>query len=170
MAEWNWGTVPTWVSAILTSGSLLLGFYILLRDRRKEERQEALKVICWSEMVDNESYKIYVLNTAERPVVHARMLVRLAGDVLEPVGLGAGAIRPGEEVTARSPRHLGGEKSWPAAVEFQDADGIDWVRDLRSGALHRRKGEPGLLRLLFQRRGWKSIAYEMAYRRQLRRG
>ncbi|MBB6078664.1 hypothetical protein HNR57_004606 [Streptomyces paradoxus] len=31
---------------MLTGGSLLLGFYILLRDRRKEEREEANLVTC----------------------------------------------------------------------------------------------------------------------------
>jgi hypothetical protein len=30
----DWGNVPAWVGAVLTGGSLLLGFYILLRDRR----------------------------------------------------------------------------------------------------------------------------------------
>jgi len=47
MGELEWGTVPAWVSAVLTSGSLMLGFYILLRDRRKEERRDATKAICW---------------------------------------------------------------------------------------------------------------------------
>lgn len=37
----DWGSVPAWVSSLLTGGSLLLGFYILLRDRRKEEWSQA---------------------------------------------------------------------------------------------------------------------------------
>lgn len=37
----DWGTVPAWVGSILTGGSLLLGFYILLRDRRNSERAQA---------------------------------------------------------------------------------------------------------------------------------
>lgn len=41
----DWGNVPAWVASILTGASLLLGFYILLRDRRKEEREQALRII-----------------------------------------------------------------------------------------------------------------------------
>jgi hypothetical protein len=38
------GPWSEWVAAILTGGSLLLGFYILLRDRRKEETAQANRV------------------------------------------------------------------------------------------------------------------------------
>ncbi|HXC79250.1 MAG TPA: hypothetical protein VNU19_19630, partial [Candidatus Acidoferrum sp.] len=41
----DWGNVPAWVASILTGGSLLLGFYILLRDRRKEERRQARRIV-----------------------------------------------------------------------------------------------------------------------------
>ena len=40
----DWGTVPAWVGSILTGGSLLLGFYILLRDRRNREIEQARQV------------------------------------------------------------------------------------------------------------------------------
>lgn len=41
----QWGTVSSWAGNLLTGGSLLLGFYILLRDRRKEERAQAQRVV-----------------------------------------------------------------------------------------------------------------------------
>ncbi|MFC7830718.1 hypothetical protein [Streptomyces sp. NPDC057375] len=63
MHRLDWGTVPTWASAVLTGGSLLLGFYILLRDRKKEERADALKIICWHER--GERYVTHVLNASE---------------------------------------------------------------------------------------------------------
>ena len=42
----DWGSVPAAIGSILTGGSLLLGFYILFRDRRKEERAQASRVGC----------------------------------------------------------------------------------------------------------------------------
>ncbi|WP_406337353.1 hypothetical protein [Streptomyces sp. NBC_00649] len=172
MRHTDWGTVPAWLSAILTGGSLLLGFYILLRDRRKEERQEALKITCWSEMADNDTYNLHVLNASNRPVTYARMLVYMKShDAMEAMSVGSGAIRPGEEITAQCPRRMNDAKSWPAAVEFQNSDGINWVRDLHSGALYRRRGmEPSLPRLIFQRRGWAALTRRLSHRRQLLRG
>jgi hypothetical protein len=41
----DWGNVPSWFGSVLTGASLMLGFYILLRDRSKEEREQASKVI-----------------------------------------------------------------------------------------------------------------------------
>lgn len=41
----DWGDIATWVQSLLTGGSLLLGFYILLRDRRKEERRQVERVV-----------------------------------------------------------------------------------------------------------------------------
>ena len=41
------GPWSEWVAAILTSGSLLLGFYILLRDRRKGEGEHANRLGYW---------------------------------------------------------------------------------------------------------------------------
>lgn len=47
----DWGNVPAWVGSILTGGSLLLGFYILLRDRRGRERQQAEQLGCFFVLV-----------------------------------------------------------------------------------------------------------------------
>ncbi|MFE5681706.1 hypothetical protein [Streptomyces sp. NPDC056512] len=173
MTHTDWGTVPAWLSAILTGGSLLLGFYILLRDRRKEERQEALKVNCWSVMANNSDYDVHVLNTSDRPVTYAQMLIYMSShEGVERVGVGDGsAIRPGEEVTAQCPRHMNNAKSWPAAIEFQDADGITWVREITDGALHRRRKEqPTFLRVLFGRHGGWAAAMRARRYRQLLRG
>jgi hypothetical protein len=41
----DWGNVPSWFGSVLTGASLMLGFYILLRDRSKEEREQASKVM-----------------------------------------------------------------------------------------------------------------------------
>ncbi|GGR46237.1 hypothetical protein [Streptomyces netropsis] len=139
----GWGTVPAWASAFLTSGSLLLGFYILLRDRRKEERQEAAQVICWLERTavlpdDRCSYTPRVANLAERPVSGVHLVMEHHDpDALEgrrvvmttPI---APLIRPGEEESLSSGNEV---TVAPLAVirlvvTFLDADGTEWIRDL----------------------------------------
>ncbi|MFF5031338.1 hypothetical protein [Nocardia salmonicida] len=134
------GTLPTWVSAFLTSGSLALGFFILLRDRRKEELAEARKIICWYSRSDNQDENVtHVLNTSERVISNVRVLIRLrtadwAG--LEGFHI-APLIRPGEEVATNTPRRAGEAKSPPEFVEFNDSDGIGWAKDLHTGLTHR---------------------------------
>jgi hypothetical protein len=51
----DWGNVPQWVSGILSSLSLLVAFYIILRERRKDESEQARKVLAWlrTEPVDS---------------------------------------------------------------------------------------------------------------------
>jgi hypothetical protein len=46
MAPLDWGNVPSWAAAILTSGSLALG----LRDRRNRERDQIERVGIWAEI------------------------------------------------------------------------------------------------------------------------
>lgn len=46
----QWGDIATWVASILTGLSLLLGFYIVLRDRRKEEEAHASQLVGWLDM------------------------------------------------------------------------------------------------------------------------
>lgn len=41
----DWGTVPAWVGSILTAGSLALGFYIILRDKKTAEKEQIQKLI-----------------------------------------------------------------------------------------------------------------------------
>jgi hypothetical protein len=43
------GDLATWVVGLLTAGTLLLGFYILLRDRRKEESRQAARIAAWAD-------------------------------------------------------------------------------------------------------------------------
>lgn len=139
----EWGTVPAWVSAFLTSGSFLLGFYILLRDRRKEERHEAEQVICWLETqeergpdgmpLNSNRYIPHVANFAERPVSAIHLIIAGGRDEQNRrevlTGRIAPVIRPGEEV-------VGDVFTVPdsgvkhAIVAFLDGDGTEWSRDL----------------------------------------
>ncbi|MGW5064206.1 hypothetical protein ACWEQ2_44280 [Streptomyces sp. NPDC004096] len=171
MTGLDWGTVPAWASAFLTSGSLGLGFYILLRDRRKEERQEALKVVCWSEYgfadsPDNGMHVVHVLNTSDRPISHVSTLVDLRlddFDGFEGFGL-ASTVAPGVEVTGRVPRRLNDRKIFPEVVSFTDGDGIEWVRELKTRRLYRaprprRRYSEGLRRRVWmvKQGGWRVL-------------
>lgn len=133
---WDWGSVPAWASAILTSGSLSLGFFILLRDRRKEERAVASLVTCWRTW-SSDLYITHVHNASKRTVVDVAILVRLPelgprGEFqYETFGL-AGVIRPEGEATCETPRGGLGKRMPPQFVTFQDADGIFWIRALQS--------------------------------------
>lgn len=133
---WDWGTVPAWFSAILSGGSVLLALYIILRDRKKAERADAAKIVCW---LDDKT--VHVLNTSDR-AVHSVYLMAVKEKIkpgpnsfalLEPV------LRPGVEIN-RSTEHPFddpyGNSDWekrdlaPYAIMFHDADGVTWIREL----------------------------------------
>ncbi|MFI2765808.1 hypothetical protein ACH5A3_44730 [Streptomyces echinatus] len=133
MEEMDWGTVPAWASAVLTSGTLALGFYILLRDRKKEEREEANRVIFWLEYPPKGHMTATVLNTAERPISNVEVLLGLAGRRPRRVSIQR-VVRPEEEVSVSLgpdvPLH--GE---PWYFRFTDSDGRRWIRDVKSNVL-----------------------------------
>src|SRR4051794_33457602 len=99
----DWGAVPAWVGALLTGSSLILALRIMLQDRRKGERAEALKVICWSGTAEVREMTTHVLNTADRPVTNVS-LVPDVGMREEPEShMVAHVIYPGEEELGRTP-------------------------------------------------------------------
>jgi hypothetical protein len=68
----NWGDVPTWVASVLTGGSLLLGFSILLRDRRRMDRSQIDQFAFWVEGDKSDRHTarilIHVKNASALPV------------------------------------------------------------------------------------------------------
>lgn len=139
----DWGNAPAWMSAILTSGSLSLGFYVLLRDRRKEERTEASLVVCWRVWSADE-YVTHIHNASKRTVVDVEVLVRVPRGDGNAVAAweafpGPSVLRPEAEAAVVTPRRIGGAKWLPEFATFQDADGIFWIRDLPTGQLKRLK-------------------------------
>lgn len=137
----DWGSAPAWASAILTSGSFALGFYVLLRDRRKEERAEASLIVCWRTW-GQDTYTTHIHNASKRTVVDLAVLVRLPlTDERKSLGWepfpGPSVLKADEEQSVDTPRKIDGKKYVPEFVTFQDADGIFWVRDLSTGDLKR---------------------------------
>lgn len=68
----NWGDVPTWVASVLTGGSLILGFAILLRDRRRMDRSQIDQFAFWVEGDKSDRHTarilIHVKNASTLPV------------------------------------------------------------------------------------------------------
>lgn len=148
MSGLDWGTVPAWFSAVLTGGSLLLGFYILLRDRRKEERNEALKVVTWTTMKPEDRgrfARIHIRNTADRPILYVQALLS-SNDRMQSHHAAEPLLTGGEEMTLDVPRYTEEGHMYEMAVSFQDPDGINWVKDLDSYSVYRgfrhRRGKP----------------------------
>ena len=80
----RWGDVPTWLSSIMTGGSLLLGFYILLRERRKNEEEQARKLACWFDLdvsavvqhpnsLANYVYMVILHNYSTAPILYIHL-------------------------------------------------------------------------------------------------
>ncbi|GHG15489.1 hypothetical protein GCM10018777_31550 [Streptomyces albogriseolus] len=154
MTAIDWGSVPTWFSAIGTTGSLLATAGIIMRDRRKDQRTDAARVACWLEApvayevsddsVDlNQHRFLRVHNTADRPVFDlfavigpdsSATYIRFDLDHVVPAGAEATFLVPYEYQSAGPlppPR--------PVAVEFRDVERTTWIYDLDAGTLHRRR-------------------------------
>ncbi|RDD83914.1 hypothetical protein [Streptomyces parvulus] len=143
----EWGTAPAWLSAILTGGSLLLGFYILLRDRRKEERLDASKVVAMyypegDEYSQASRVRVVLKNTADRPIFFPGALYgEKKGKRLRGWPCKEDVVEPGEFVEVEVPRQVEGKWVGIAGVYFHDADGCIWARDFSDFSLVR-KGKP----------------------------
>lgn len=127
MTRLDWGTVPAWASAILTSGSLLLGFYILLRDRRKEETEEARKLVFSTNTPHGDApHVVRVTNVSDRPFLSVGLFNadqwRRTDQQTEEGP--EGPLLPGQ---SREYTHNGSD-SGALAARFTDADGQNWVK------------------------------------------
>ncbi len=150
MSGVDWGTVPAWASAILTSGSLLLGFYILLRDRRKEEKGEARKLV-FGLRSDSDHWTLTAHNASDRPFTDVRMLTG---------GIGRGQHyrfpkafllpKESDELSWVQADHVG------LAVLFEDGDGQRWVKNLVTHELQRIPDSPVRARHIF-RMVWRQL-------------
>lgn len=144
MTSLEWGSVPQWFSTLLTGGSLILGFYILLRDRKKAEQEDARKIICWVTLEsEGDRFLTHVINTSDRTVHGVTLLSwtrttprqRRMNFTTIPV---LDTLLPGEEGTKDTIRYEGEQSQIshiPWAVSFVDSDGAAWIRDLTTGHL-----------------------------------
>ncbi|MFJ4717279.1 hypothetical protein [Streptomyces sp. NPDC088785] len=136
----DWGTVPAWASAILTGGSLLLGFYILLRDRRKEERAGASRLVFSTRLDRQGNFHVKATNLSDQPFLLVEMVDGIwqtspAPDESDP--LNDPSLQPGE---TRIFTHLKSDPPAKLGVTIQDADGMYWLKILHTRRLVRLSG------------------------------
>jgi hypothetical protein len=70
------GAWSEWVGAILTGGSLILAFSILIRDRRKDVRAQAMRVLTWISDEGDDGCAMHVKNTSDLPIFGPTLLTR----------------------------------------------------------------------------------------------
>ena len=127
----DWGTVPDWIAAVGTSGSLLLGFSLLYRDRLHSDRRDAENVLCYLDWVEGR-LSLQVHNTSTRLVQETTFYYVDSSDDESPpleslhrqrLPLLPGARTSFEVATDAAPR-------LPLFVTFRDTDGRYWLRQL----------------------------------------
>jgi hypothetical protein len=136
-----------WVSSVGTAGALLLGFTILVNDRRRDASRQADRIVGWwgSRIVDGQIvWLLRLSNTSDQPITAAsvwfvsrdrRSYYCAKWSVSEQFEAGASESRdfewkvmlsfPGDELVR--------------AFSFVDAYGRHWGRDLDSGQLMTRR-------------------------------
>ncbi|WP_143049931.1 hypothetical protein [Asanoa ishikariensis] len=65
-----WGNIPQWVSSVGSSVSIFLALYIILRDRRAADREQASAIAAWIEKL-----VVYHINDQEHEVAVERVTV-----------------------------------------------------------------------------------------------
>lgn len=182
-----WGTAGQWFSGLASGGALALGFYIMLRDRRKEERAQARLITCWREpempVADADGDATYpglihITNHSTRPIydITAKPLLVSWSEYRRRVANVPAIGKPKfSEEEWKSPsgklysfafstikiankgRLLEPEKSLAAEfsapttaryydviVEFTDAEGLTWSRNVDTSNLRRTGGRRAL--------------------------
>ena len=153
-----------WLGSILTGGSLLLAFSILIRDRKKAEQQQAAKVTCWIEP-DLSRPEAIVYNHSDEPVIKSRIIalpkLRLQRDwdSLSEVVARSESVERARMTHFSRPFILDNERPWlkagkhastimlienglevyDAFLEFHDTSGRKWIREVPGGKLLSRR-------------------------------
>ena len=134
-----------WVSGLATAGSLILGFSILWRDRRKADQAEATQVVTWFVNHPNNTVQLSVTNGGSRPIVHVAFCLASVDKQQNEAALWrihniASVLAPGEGSSFQLPfNEFHANTLYPSYVQFRDANGISWRRNVRSGKLRRTK-------------------------------
>ena len=137
----QWGSVAQWASAILTSGSLALAFYILLKDRRKSEREQASRV---SAAYDREAKSVRIFNRSDQAVynvfvfpyttLHYALPSAKPGIGWEKIGWverqgNIGSVGPHSETSYTPPAgSFDGAEPTRVDILFVDSFGRSWAR------------------------------------------
>lgn len=112
----DWGNVPAWVGSILTAGSLMLGFYIILRDRKNSEKEQIRKLIVrYSDKPKDKSIPV-LTNASELPFYDVSCTMHFAtkGSICrKPSHWPVGPIERRRAAVVKHAIECGGRDSWP---------------------------------------------------------
>ena len=142
-SEIDWGTAPAWAGALFSAGALLLTLRIISRDRKRDYRAMADGFVTWSSQtlsVNQTSGKYYTLkvyghNTTDVPIPTAVVRSRAAAqpNFVEHFTEKDWkfSIPPKSEVSVEIVMEVP-PRTVDVVVEFKDARGKWWMRDLYS--------------------------------------
>lgn len=135
MSKVDWGTVPTWISAIVTTVALGTTALVIWRDRRKDHRHDADRLLCWTENEDSGT-RVWVRNASERSVHHPTIIGwSWPGEDKDPNTRIAPQLLPGEDRSVLLAHTKKDGEPRIVAVYFRDAGGTRWAYDVRRQAL-----------------------------------
>lgn len=160
MTTVDWGNVPTWISAVGSTGALSATVGIIWRDHRKAERADPAALSCWTSPLEERDRNsseywhdnVHAQNNAVRPLYELIVLTWSAVAVeFGPVQPMQRVLHPGESCGTHVDRPADPHGPVPAAVAFRDSDGTHWLRDLDTQTLHPRNVLPSKMASLARR-------------------
>lgn len=128
------GSLAELVSGLATAGSLFLGFSILLRDRRKDDQAEAIRVVTWFVNQPDGTVHLNISNRGSRPIMHVMFCLASVDERQKSAALWrmldvAPVLASGEDSSLQLPfREFHANALYPSYVQFRDANGISWRR------------------------------------------
>jgi hypothetical protein len=134
----QYGTVPEWMAAIGTVGTLVVALYILMRELKQfrgerwdERRRQARLIAAWIELDPRRStVSPYVRNLSDEPVMDIKVIAPtpVAGDI---VVMERDLVPPRETVgdQVKVVEDVAKRNKQSCVVLFTDAKGHRWRRD-----------------------------------------
>ena len=155
----QWGSVSSWVSGVLTAGSLTLGFTILAADRKRERERLANRFMTHTTLGTSAStahpipvwhLDVIAFNGGDMPIRSAYITqpFKLSGYLLETLRDSSDIEPIAPQETVRGQFNFNEDPSGTGIIiEFSDANGLQWSRDALTGKYisrwrHRKYGWP----------------------------
>ncbi|MEV6133605.1 hypothetical protein AB0M05_43545 [Streptomyces violaceusniger] len=145
MSGIDWGSVPTWISALGTTGALSATSWVIVRDRRLERRKDPERVVCRIEEINEARMAVKVHNTSDRPVYGTSVLAWTDGefedeelraeDTTRPLFRMLDVLDPDRETGVLIPFAKDGQPPQIVWVQFRDIHGTYWVHHMTDHSL-----------------------------------
>ncbi|GAA2429783.1 hypothetical protein GCM10010433_32560 [Streptomyces pulveraceus] len=146
----DWGTVPTWMSAIVTTFAFTVAAAVFFRDRHENHRADARSVIAHLADLEDDDFGdvdgqiIFIRNLATRPIFEVSVTFaqvdregRATGRPGRPPHEVARYIQPDVSRSLNFDRSFLGDDSAACAVFFKDVEGRRWARHIHDSSLIR---------------------------------